>query len=340
MKQFELGVSLNNRAAVFSGSYHVQDMIRMSELAEDMSLHSVWVGDSLINSPRYESIAILAAVASRTTKIKLGCSVIQPHFRHPIILALSWATLDQLSNGRTILALGTGGGTPHGLAREAELLGFDMKSKGNAIEENFEILRRLWNAETLNLNGKVYSYHDVRMDYYPVNKQLPIWIAAGIGPSKQSKEIKNAKKHVLCSEDGHLHYGKNFERAARLADGWITHSIEPSEFGVYSRKLGELALKNGRDPNKIARAIECWFNVNENREIARIELSSMMKHFLNADFDPAFLEKWSIYGSREDCIKKLEAFRNEGADLVNLVLGSEDQLGMLKTGVKSIMASF
>jgi alkanesulfonate monooxygenase SsuD/methylene tetrahydromethanopterin reductase-like flavin-dependent oxidoreductase (luciferase family) len=335
---FRFGLSLNNRASVFLENFPPSEMIRMAERAEELGFGSVWVGDSMIDSPRYEPITILGAVAARTSRVRLGTSILQPHFRNPIMLALSWATLDQLSNGRTILTLGTGGGTPAGVAKEAELSGIDLKKRGKAIEENVDILRRLWNGEMLDHEGEVYRFKGVKIGYFPAQRLPPIWIAAGIWVPKMSERKLSATPGYLKKNRGE--YSGAFDRVARLADGWFTIMIHPDEFRERSQMISNLAKKHGRKPEEIARAVECWFNLNPDREKARKEVTQMIEGYFASAVDTETVERWSIYGSREDCLKKIEEYQKAGAQEVKLIMGSPNHLGMLEQVGKSILRSF
>lgn len=310
----------------------------MAEMAEDLGFGSVWVGDSLIDSPRYEPLTILGAVAVRTSRVKLGGSIIQPHFRNPIMLALSWATLDRLSNGRMILTLGTGGGTPAGVAKEAELVGVDVKKRGKALEENIEILRKLWKGETLNHDGEVYKLKGAKMGYYPVQKRPPIWIAAGVWVPKAQKRTISATPGYTKKREGAFSGG--FDRVARLADGWFTIMIHPEEFREKSDLISDLARERGRKPGEITRAVECWFNLDQERAKARNAVKQMIEGYFANPVDSETVERWSIYGTRQDCIRKIEEYRKAGAQEVKLIMGSQDQFGMLKQAAKSILPSF
>ncbi len=337
MPRVSFGLSLNNRAAVFLESFTLDDLIRMSELAEGLSFDSVWVGDSLIDSPRYEPLTLLGGVATRTSKIKIGGSIIQPHFRNPIMLALSWATLDRMSNGRTILTLGTGGGTPRGVAKEAELVGIEPRLRGRALEETVEILRTLWRGETLHHIGSVYKLDNAKIGYLPVQDPPPIWIAAGVWVPKE-------RNGVLSATPGYTRkvgsYSGGFDRVARLADGWFTIMIPPDEFEITSNLLSQLATKHRRKTSEIVRAVECWFNMNPDRERARNEVSRMIQGYFANPVDSETVERWSIYGTPQDCMKKLEAYAKAGAQVIKLIMGAEDQIGMLNQVGNSIIPSF
>jgi alkanesulfonate monooxygenase SsuD/methylene tetrahydromethanopterin reductase-like flavin-dependent oxidoreductase (luciferase family) len=332
-----LGLSLNNRASVFLKSYPISDLVRLAEIAENLSFDSVWVGDSMIDSPRYEPLTLLGAVAARTSKIKIGASIIQPHFRNPIMLALSWATLDRLSGGRTILTLGTGGGTPRGVAKEAELAGIDVKKRGKALEENVEILRTLWKGEALHHKGEAYNLQDAKLGYLPVQKLPPIWIAAGVWVPKKQRNVVSATPGYTKK---HGSYSGGFDRVARLADGWFTIMTPPEEFEKTSNSLSELAKKYGRKPSEITRAVECWFCLNRDKEKAKNQVTAMIEGYFNNKVDPETVERWSIYGTEKDCVKKIEAYFRAGAQVLKLIMGSTDQLGMAQQVGKSILPSF
>jgi alkanesulfonate monooxygenase SsuD/methylene tetrahydromethanopterin reductase-like flavin-dependent oxidoreductase (luciferase family) len=104
------GVNLNNREPLIAPDYTLSDLLSLAERAEAAGFDSVWVGDSLFSKPRWEPITLLSAISQRTSRVKLGTACMVSGTRHPLYLALEWATLDQLSNGRTIL--GTGMGNP------------------------------------------------------------------------------------------------------------------------------------------------------------------------------------------------------------------------------------
>src|SRR5436189_6320327 len=96
-------ISFPSRAVLFG--VPVADLLRTAEQAEASgAFDSVWVGDNFLSKPRLEAITTLAAVAARTERLKLGtiCLATFP-MRQPIQLALQWASLDLIPDGRPIL---------------------------------------------------------------------------------------------------------------------------------------------------------------------------------------------------------------------------------------------
>src|SRR5215472_14633664 len=122
------GLSLPNRAVLFGMPV---DLLLESAEAADRSgaFDSVWVGDNFLSKPRLEAIVTLSAVAARTRRVKLGtiCLATFP-MRHPLPLAIQWASLDVLSGGRTILTVCNGGAASQGPAYAAELAATGVRS--------------------------------------------------------------------------------------------------------------------------------------------------------------------------------------------------------------------
>jgi alkanesulfonate monooxygenase SsuD/methylene tetrahydromethanopterin reductase-like flavin-dependent oxidoreductase (luciferase family) len=338
LPKLSFGLSLNNRAAVFLQEYKIDDLLRMAELADQLPFESVWVGDSLIDTPRYEPLVLLGAIATKTTKVKIGGSIIQPHFRNPVLFALSWATLDMLSNGRTILTLGIGGGTPGGVAKEASLVGLDVRKRGRCLEEYVEILRVLWKGETLNFSGEIYKFQEAKLGYFPVQRPPPIWIAAGVYIPRTSRKEISATPGFTKKNSGTFSGG--FERVGRLADGWFTIMASPNDFRESSEKVTEFACRYGRRPDEIHRGLECWINVNSSKETARDEITDMIRRYFGQEVDPETVERWSIYGTQEDCIKQIEEYAGAGVETLKLIMGSPDQLSMMNLVSESILNSF
>src|SRR5215467_6413733 len=162
------GLSLPNRGALF-GLTSIDELIAAAMLAEESAVfESVWFGDSLIHKPRLESITMLSAVATHTKKVRLGtiCMASFP-VRHPVLLAIQWASLDQISKGRTILGVCIGGG------HEGELRAFGMTrhERIGRMKECIRILRAIWSNREVQHRGKYYELDGYDIIPKPVQKQ-------------------------------------------------------------------------------------------------------------------------------------------------------------------------
>ena len=101
---------LPNQSVSF-GATSPSELVEIAEFAEaNEGFDDVFVGDNLFARPRLESIALLSAVAARTRRLRLGVACMASFsLRHPILLAAQWSALDNLSEGRTVLAACIGG---------------------------------------------------------------------------------------------------------------------------------------------------------------------------------------------------------------------------------------
>src|SRR5271156_6448334 len=106
MKQVKIGVGFGLWRL---GMPPAETIARVAERAEDWGLDSFWLSDHLLApSPELDVVATLSLLASRTSRMKLGPSVLLLNLRHPLMVAKSFASLDYLSNGRMVMAVGTG----------------------------------------------------------------------------------------------------------------------------------------------------------------------------------------------------------------------------------------
>jgi len=130
----DLGLTLPNYRATASPS----NIVETAERADRLGFHSVWVADhiaipvdytSTMGSVLYETHTTLSVVAGRTSRLKLGCSVMPTPYRHPLLQARALATLDQLSGGRVIY-----GGAVGYMADEFHSLGLDFSKRASMTD--------------------------------------------------------------------------------------------------------------------------------------------------------------------------------------------------------------
>jgi alkanesulfonate monooxygenase SsuD/methylene tetrahydromethanopterin reductase-like flavin-dependent oxidoreductase (luciferase family) len=164
---------------------------QLSQEAEEAGWNGFFLWDhinfKLEESPETLAIADpwihLAAIALRTTSIKLGTMVTPLPRRRPWRLARETVTLDHLSGGRLILGVGLGGdadGEYHDFGEPT-----DPRVHGAMLDEGLAILTRLWSGEEVSYQGQQYQLAPVRFLPTPVRKpRIPIWVA-GIWPNKK-----------------------------------------------------------------------------------------------------------------------------------------------------------
>jgi alkanesulfonate monooxygenase SsuD/methylene tetrahydromethanopterin reductase-like flavin-dependent oxidoreductase (luciferase family) len=114
-----------------------------------------------------------AAVASITTKIRIGLGIMTPLPRHPALTAMEIGALQELSGGRILAGVGAGVG---GWMRQ---MGFDYSSPLTIMREGLELTRRLLNGERVDEVGKVFSMHGVRLGF---SAPPPPMLLGAVGP--------------------------------------------------------------------------------------------------------------------------------------------------------------
>jgi alkanesulfonate monooxygenase SsuD/methylene tetrahydromethanopterin reductase-like flavin-dependent oxidoreductase (luciferase family) len=159
----------------------VQDICSEAIYADQLGMHSAWVGEHHFNSLGVNSSPemLLAFVAARTQHIRLAPAVTVLPLHHPIRVAEHWATLDLLSNGRVDFASGRGYDS-----REYEPFDVDFTDNQSIFEEGMEIVQKLWTAEGhISHHGKHYKFDNVRITPKPIQNPLPAYIGSFSKPS-------------------------------------------------------------------------------------------------------------------------------------------------------------
>ena len=160
----------------------IDDQIAQVCAAEDLGFKDVWLtehyftGESVYN----DALLFAAALAMRTTKIRIGFAVLQMPFHHPIRLAVQLALLDNLSKGR--IDVGIGKGTVY---NEYEFVGHGLRSDDSRarMTEAMDILERAWRETPLTYKGEYFNLHVPELRPKPVQKPgPPIWRSV-ISPS-------------------------------------------------------------------------------------------------------------------------------------------------------------
>jgi alkanesulfonate monooxygenase SsuD/methylene tetrahydromethanopterin reductase-like flavin-dependent oxidoreductase (luciferase family) len=319
----KLGFTLPNRGVLF-GVTTAADMLDTAEIADKSGLiNSVWVGDSLFGKPRFESIALLAGIAARTRQVRLGpaCMASFP-LRDPVQLAYQWASLDLLSEGRSVLVACTGIVEQEGYQVEQATYHVTNKDRVERLSEWITILKRLWTEDNVTHEGKQYQFEGVTIEPKPAAKpRPPIWIANN---ARGDKELIQ----------------KTHRRVARHADGWQTAVSDPEDLRWRLQDIREQAEALDRDPAEIETHLYHNINLNDDREAALDESKRFLDLYYTADYQRPFLESWVATGSAEQTVEHLKVFEELGFDEVTLRITAWDQHGQLQRLLEEVAPHF
>jgi alkanesulfonate monooxygenase SsuD/methylene tetrahydromethanopterin reductase-like flavin-dependent oxidoreductase (luciferase family) len=164
-----------------SPNQFVADITDEALYAEELGMHSAWIGEHHFNSLGVLSCPdlVLAYIAARTKHIRLAPAVTVTPLHHPIRVAEQWATLDLLSHGRVDFAAGRGYD-----AREYLPFHVSFADNQSIFEEGLEVIQKLWAAEDrISHHGKHYQFDDVRITPKPVQRPLPTYVGSFSKPS-------------------------------------------------------------------------------------------------------------------------------------------------------------
>ena len=294
----------------------INSIIKMVETVEKANLDSVWVGDSLTAKPRLEPLSVLAAIATRTKRVRIGTAVMLGALRHPVLLSHSAATVDLISGGRLVLGLGVGGAFNEAQRKEWRNAGIDPASRATRFEEVVKLVKRLTRGDTVTHDGNHFSIKDVEI--------------APISPNKNGTHIL-----IAC----HWHAGKDrqFLRAATLGDGYISISDQPDEYAKVTTRIKEHAMEHNRDFNLMERAFYMTINLGHDCESATNEANKFLELYYGMNI---WEDKWGPYGPAELIIDQIHRYISAGAQTIIVRFASFNQERQLETFLNKVVPAF
>jgi len=324
----KFGLSLSTRAVLFDGG-SLDDLLVMAEDAEASgAFHGVWVGDNLLSKPRVESIVTLSALATRTQRVKLGtvCMASFP-LRDPILFALQWASLDMLSQGRTILAVCNGPSGHDGpqFAHELEVMGVPSRERVGRLVEGVSLMRRLWSDEIVTHEGKYYQYSDVDLQPKPVQKPVPIYLAVNPKGDNIDPELME----------------RIYKRVATHADGWQTDTTPVDVFRERFTAIREHVDRLGKDADSFDGGLHQMVNINDDRDVAFEEATRYLASYYGAKgISRERAETWLAYGPPDAVIEKLAAYIDAGCTMPILRFAGPNPREQLQRCIEEVLPAF
>ncbi len=208
------------------------------DILERLGFDSLWVSERLTGEAP-DPLVALAYAAGRSERLKLGTSVLVLPGRNPVVLAKELASLDRLSGGRLLPAVGLGAPDPV----EHRAFGVEPKERAGWFDEALGLMRRLWTEDDVHHHGHRFQVDGVTLLPRPVQDPLEVWLG-GSSPSELRR----------CGRlgDGWL---PSFCTVADLAEGWpvITATADQHGRAIDPEHLGALvAYTHTRVPEAVA----------------------------------------------------------------------------------------
>ena len=260
--------------------------------------------------PAFEGIATMAALASETRRVRVGCLVFCAGYRSPGVLAKAAVTIDHVSGGRCELGIGAGW-------NEAEFRAFgmpfpDIKARLDLVEETAIVLRRLFDGERVTLDGKQVHVADALCLPRPVQPKLRLWIG-GQGEKRMLRIV------------------------ARHADGWNVPFLAPELYAQRNATLNGWCEREKRDPRAITRTVNLGLAIGEDeRDVRRQEENLRLMFGALTDF----VRPGILVGTPAQVIDRLREYQAAGAEWVILALRAPFDFQGLELFIREVMPAF
>lgn len=172
-----------------------------------------------------DPFVLFAFIASVTERLGMLSSILILPQRQTVLVAKQAADVDRLSGGRLRLGVGLGRNW-----MEYEVLNENFRNRGRRVEEQIEVLRRLWTEELVTFEGQWHHLDRVGINPLPAQRPIPIWMGS------YRNQI----------------FEKPIERIGRVADGWLPQfAPDDQEFLATLERIRGYAREAGRDPSEI-----------------------------------------------------------------------------------------
>ena len=296
----------------------IDDLRRLWRIADDDGFHWCSVWDHLYSisdfdnpaRPSFEGVATMAALASATRRVRVGCLVFCAGYRNPGVLCKAAVTIDHLSGGRCELGLGAGW-------NEAEFRAFGMpfagiKDRLDLLEETAIVLRRLFDGERVTFEGKQVRFHDALCEPRPLQPRLRLWIG-GQGERRLLRIV------------------------ARHADGWNVPFLSPEVYAARNATLNAWCERERRDPRSIVRSVNVGLTIGQDEARVR-EQEEKLRLSFGAFAD--LVRPGHLVGTPAQVIDRLGEYQRAGAEWVILGLRAPFDWDGLALFVREVMPAF
>jgi alkanesulfonate monooxygenase SsuD/methylene tetrahydromethanopterin reductase-like flavin-dependent oxidoreductase (luciferase family) len=310
----QVGVLLPTREAVMSGRFETASILTLAERIEAAGYDSIWAGDSILARPRFEPLTLLAAVAARTRRARLGTAVLLPALRHPLVLAHLVATVDRLAEGRLLLGVGIAPDSP-AVRREFEAAGMPFAQRVGRLEESLAICRALWSdagEDGVTYQGRYWSLAGARL--------LPTPHRAGGPPIWMGGEVEAATR-----------------RAGRLAEAWLPNSVTPEAWAEGWARVQTAARAERGGAARLTPALYTTLHIGRDTRSAEAELRRFVESYYGAAYETIARIQGFHGGDVASCLERLQRFVKAGVRHIVLRFGGGDQAEQLERATRELL---
>ncbi len=307
----------------FDGFYSIHEMTELARLADEIGMESIWMSDHLcFRDSLTSSMAFLAS----TKRIKVAPAPMSPYSRHPIISAMSIATMEEFAPGRVIASPGTGN------AAALKEAGIESPRPLKTMREYVDILRRFLAGEAVTFKGERFQVNGAKMGFVPA-RPIPMYVTA-VRPRmlQLGGEIGDGVLLSAGCAPGYI------ERcAAEIRKGAERGAKSPANVDVAGFVTASVS-ENARDAVEANKMFLAYIfrNIHHAENIrlggGTVNQEALATAVAKRDWEAAkkyisddVVRAHSVAGTPADCRKQLEAFIQGGLNLpVLLPMGTQE----------------
>jgi len=262
----------------FSLPEHRRAILDYARVAEAGGYESVWVPEAWSS----DAFTLLGAIASHTSRLRLATGIINIYSRSPALIAQSFATLDELSDGRAMIGLGTSGLQViqrwHGMSFERPL---------RRMREVVDILRLALAGERVDYDGEFFKLSGFTMLIRPVQARIPIYLA-----TFKSQSLR---------------------MTGEIADGWLPTHVSLAHLPAMLADLAAGAAKAGRPMSAIDPALQTLTMMADDGDAARLLCAQHLAYYVGG-MGVYYHELMTEYGFGEEADRIQERWRAKDRD--------------------------
>lgn len=252
-----------------------REFVMLAQESERRGLHSFWLTEGFGK----DAFAQAAAIATQTERIVLGTAVVNMFIRTAALTAMGAASLDDISEGRFVLGVGTG----HKPVTE-QRHGVPFRRPLQHIREYMTIIRRSLTGEQVDFPGEIHDLTALRL-HFPAKRTVPLYMAV-LGP-------------------------RIARMAGEIADGVILHMATEDHVGRVREAIAEGAAAVGRDPAEVE--VACFINCRaaDDEEKAKSDIADAILFYGRLHF---YREEMRASGLKEEADAFEEAWAHNDAE--------------------------
>jgi 5,10-methylenetetrahydromethanopterin reductase len=234
------------RIGLLLARIHASETVDIAKKAEEAGLDGIWIPEMTTR----DSVSLLAGVAVSTNRVRLATSIFNVYSRPPVLAAMTYGALDELSGGRIVAGIGIG--NPRYVT---DMYSMEFKDGFARVREYLEILRLSFKGEPFSYSGTHFTVKNWELGYSPQRTDVPIFLGA--------------------------HNDNMLRFAGQTADGCILNAVSIDDV-KHAKQLIEVGAESaGRDPSSLELASVVMTSLDEDLEIARRNARNLMAYYIS-----------------------------------------------------------